>query len=99
MVTPRAIAADAYTDCPGRAALALCLPHGVKQTFLDTFKITVGAAQMLKLARQGILNVLVFTTSALKDQAHFHFGLFPLFKMEDGRAGTQIIAAVLTGNR
>ncbi len=94
-----AVAADADADGTGRAAQALGLPHGVQDALAHAFQVAVGAAQMLERAGYGVLGVHVLAPAALQDQPHFDVRFFPLFKVNDGRSGAEIVAAVLAGER
>ena len=99
IVAVRAIAADAHAQRSRRASLPLRLPHGVQEAFAHAFQVAVGAAQMIQLAGQRILDVLVLAAAALEDQLHFDFVLLPLLEMNHRSFGAQIVAGVFAGER
>jgi len=43
--------------------------------------------------------MFLFSHPPLEDETHLHLGPFPLFKVKNRRAGAQIVAAVLAGDR
>ncbi len=95
----RAIASDANAHRARRATLPLRLPHRVQDAFAHAFQIPVRAAQMLQLAGQRILDVLVLAAAALQDQLHLDLVLLPLLEVNHRRLFAQIVAAVFSRER
>ena len=66
VVSVRAVATDAHTQRARRTTLSLGLPHRVQDAFAYAFQVTVGAAQVIQIAGQGILDILVLAATALQ---------------------------------
>src|SRR5687768_569520 len=94
----RAVAANADADRSRRATLSLRLPHRVENALADTLEIAVGAAQVLQLTRQRVLDVLVLAAATLQDQLHVDVILVPLLEVDDRSLDAEIVAAVPSGN-
>ena len=59
----------------------------------------IGAAEMIELGRQRVLGVGVLAAATLEDQLDLDVGRFPLIEVNDRRAGPEVVAGVLAGNR
>ena len=93
-----AIPADADPDRSGAAALSLSLPDRVQNTFANAIQRPVGATEVWQFAGHGVLNVFVLAASAFEQQLDFNLlVVLPLVKMQYGRSGAEIVAAVLPG--
>src|SRR5262249_29253222 len=97
-VAGRAIAADADADRARSAALALRLPHGVHDALADAVERPIRAAEVIEVHGQRVLRVRVLAAAALEDQLHFDVIPFPLGEVDDRRARSEIVAAVLPGD-
>ena len=98
-VARRAIAADADADGARAAALALRLPDRVQDALAHALERAVGAPEMIELGRQRVLSVRVLAAAALEDQLDLDVGVFPLIEVDDRRAGPEVVAGVLAGDR
>src|SRR5262249_6635111 len=98
-VPRRAIAADAHPDRTGTAALALRLPHRVENALLHAFESAIRAAEVIEIRGKRVLRVRILAAASLEDQLHFNLVVLPLLEVDDRRAGPEIVARVLAGDR
>ncbi len=98
-ITRSSVTADADPQESDRASLTLSLPDSMKDTFLDTFEIAPCFAEMVERRWKRVLNILILTPPAFEDKFYFNIIFFPLLPIDNGYAGTEIIAAIFTGKR
>ena len=98
-VARRAIAADADADRAGTAALALRVPDRVQDALPDAVERAIGAAEMRQFDRQRVLRVGVLAAAALENQLDLDVVALPLIEVDDRRAGSEVVAGVLAGDR
>src|SRR4051794_13278897 len=95
----RAIASDADSDGSWGAALPLRLPDRVQDALADALEVPVGATQVVELARDRVLDILVLAAAAFEDQLDLDLVLFPLLEVDHRGLDAEIVAAVLSGER
>ena len=98
-VAGRAIAADADADGARAAALALRVPHRVQDALPHAVERAIGAAEVRQLDRQRVLRVGVLAAAALQNQLDLDVVALPLIEVDDRRAGAEVVAGVLAGDR
>src|SRR5690606_28255222 len=96
-ISRRPITADPNADKSCTAAMSLSLIDGVQDALADSIQVPPCSAKPFKLRRQAVLDVLVLAAAALEDQPNFNLILLPLFEVDDGRAFSQIISGIRTG--
>ena len=93
MCVPRgAIAADADADRAWRTALALRVPHGVKNALSHAVERAIGPAQVRQFHGQRILRVGVLAAAAFQNQLDLDAVALPLIEMDDRRPGAEVVA-------
>ena len=96
LVAGGAVAADADAQDARPAAFALRLEDGVENRLAAAVQVAIG---LELLVGQGVLRADVLAAAAFEHEPHADLGRAVLVKVDGGRAGADVGAVVLAGDR